>query len=168
MSTYRDFDSPDAFTTAAIGRPGERIFLLQVRGEGEVITLKCEKQQVAAIAHYVRELLEDLPDSKDAPLPEALALAPHRDFDFIVGPIGVAYDRELDRIVVHLDEMVELDENGEPDPDVVVSRVRGLLTRAQAQAFCDHADDVVSAGRPNCRWCGLPMNPDGHPCPRMN
>jgi hypothetical protein len=27
---------------------------------------------------------------------------------------------------------------------------------------------VVEAGRPNCRWCGLPMNIDGHPCPRMN
>jgi hypothetical protein len=26
----------------------------------------------------------------------------------------------------------------------------------------------VAAGRPNCRWCGFPIDPDGHPCPRMN
>ena len=168
MTTYRDFDAPDAFTTTAVGRPGERTFLIQVRGEGETITVKCEKSQVAAIAHYVRELLADLPDSKEAPLPEALSVSPNPNVAFVVGPIGVAYDRELDRIVIHLDEMVNLDEEGEPLDDVVASRIRGFLTRAQALAFCDHADDVVGAGRPNCRWCGLPMNIDGHPCPRMN
>jgi len=172
MTTYRDFDTPDSFTTAALGRPGQRIFLIQVRGEGEVVTLKCEKQQVAAIAHFVRELLADLPDG-DAPLPDALDIIPPRgndagSFDFVVGPIGVAYDRELDRVVIQLDEMVPLDENGEPDPDVVVGRVRGLITRGQALAFCDHADEVVAAGRPNCRWSGFPIDPDGHPCPRMN
>lgn len=148
MTTYRDFDDPDAFTTTAIGRPGERTFLIQVRGEGETITVKCEKSQVAAIAHYVRELLADLPDSKDAPLPEALSVSPNSDVAFIVGPIGVAYDRELDRIVIHLDEMVDLDEEGEPLDDVVASRIRGFLTRAQALAFCDHADNVVEAGDP--------------------
>ena len=175
MTVYRDFDTPDAFTTAALGRPGQRVFLIQVRGEGEVVTLKCEKQQVAAIAHFVRELLADLPDG-DMPLPDALDLIPlphgtgagDAAFDFVVGPIGVAYDRDLDRVVVQLDEMVPLDENGEPDPDVVAGRVRGLITRGQALAFCDHADDVVAAGRPNCRWCGFPIDPDGHPCPRMN
>lgn len=168
MTTYRDFDSPDAFTTTAVGRPGERIFLIQVRGEGETITVKCEKSQVAAIAHYVRELLSDLPNSKEAPLPEALIVSSNSDVAFVVGPIGVAYDRELDRIVIHLDEMVDLNEEGEPLDDVAASRIRGFLTRAQALAFCDHADSVVEAGRPNCRWCGLPMNIDGHPCPRMN
>ena len=35
MTVYRDFDTPDAFTTAALGRPGQRVFLIQVRGEGE-------------------------------------------------------------------------------------------------------------------------------------
>ncbi len=175
MTVYRDFDTPDAFTTAALGRPGQRVFLIQVRGEGEVVTLKCEKQQVAAIAHFVRELLADLPDG-DMPLPDALDLIPlHHGtgtgdaaFDFVVGPVGVAYDRDLDRVVVQLDEMVPLDENGDPDPKVVAGRVRGLITRGQALAFCDHADDVVAAGRPNCRWCGFPIDPDGHPCPRMN
>ncbi|MEY2627434.1 MAG: hypothetical protein RJB08_1193 [Actinomycetota bacterium] len=172
MTTYRDFDTPDAFTTAALGRPGQRVFLIQVRGEGEVITLKCEKQQVAAIAHFVRELLEDLPVD-DMPLPDSLDILPVNGsdegaFDFTVGPIGVAYDRELDRVVIQLDEMVPLDENDEPDRDIVAGRVRGLITRGQALAFCDHADDVVSAGRPNCRWCGYPIDPDGHPCPRMN
>jgi uncharacterized repeat protein (TIGR03847 family) len=172
MTTYRDFDTPDAFTTAALGRPGQRVFLIQVRGEGEIVTLKCEKQQVAAIAHYVRELLDDLP-AQDTPFPDALDLVNTSqiqggEFDFVVGPIGVAYDRELDRFVIQLDEMVPLDEDGEPDPDIVAGRVRGMITRGQALAFCDQAEDIIAAGRPNCRWCGYPIDPDGHPCPRMN
>ena len=48
------------------------------------------------------------------------------------------------------------------------SRLRVHLTRGQAAAFCARADDVVSAGRPPCMWCSLPIDPDGHPCPRMN
>ena len=99
MTTYRDFDTPDAFTTAALGRPGQRVFLIQVRGEGEIITLKCEKQQVAAIAHFVRELLDDLP-ADVLPFPDALDIVPvdgdaDDSFAFIVGPIGVAYDLSL-------------------------------------------------------------------------
>jgi hypothetical protein len=27
---------------------------------------------------------------------------------------------------------------------------------------------VVAAGRPACLFCGLPVNIDGHACPRMN
>ena len=99
---------------------------------------------------------------------DSLSNTDSESFDFVVAPIGVAYDRELDRVVIQLDEMVPIDENGEPDPDVVAGRVRGLITRGQALAFCDHADEVVAAGRPNCRWCGFPIDPDGHPCPRMN
>ena len=46
--------------------------------------------------------------------------------------------------------------------------IRLYVTRSQAAAFCDHADELVAAGRPNCQWCGNPIDPDGHPCPRMN
>jgi uncharacterized repeat protein (TIGR03847 family) len=42
------------------------------------------------------------------------------------------------------------------------------VKRSQAAAFCDRAEQVVAAGRPNCQWCDLPIDPDGHPCPRMN
>jgi uncharacterized repeat protein (TIGR03847 family) len=42
------------------------------------------------------------------------------------------------------------------------------VTRSQAAAFCERADDLVAAGRPTCSFCGFPIDPDGHPCPRMN
>jgi 5-methylcytosine-specific restriction endonuclease McrA len=27
---------------------------------------------------------------------------------------------------------------------------------------------VVAAGRPTCQFCGQPIDPDGHICPRSN
>jgi len=54
------------------------------------------------------------------------------------------------------------------DDGDVLSRVRAGMTRAQAVAFCDHTDRIVAAGRPNCVYCELPIDPDGHFCPRMN
>ena len=63
---------------------------------------------------------------------------------------------------------VEVDDDGEPIDDDLRGKVRLFLTRSQASAFCQQADHVVSAGRAPCHWCGQPINPDGHACPRMN
>lgn len=170
MSGFFDFDDVDAFTTGAIGEPGHRTFFIQVRLAGRRVSVKCEKQQVSAISQYVRRLLADLPAPEDRPLAQALELLHPADPDFVVGPIGLAYDQELDRFVMMLEEIVETDEEGEPLAESIEAQghLRFRLTRGQALAFCDHADDVVSAGRPTCVFCGQPMNPDGHPCPRMN
>ena len=46
--------------------------------------------------------------------------------------------------------------------------MRVRLTRAQVSAFVSHARTIVAAGRPPCRLCGLPLDPEGHMCPRMN
>ena len=61
MSGYFEFDDVETFTAGALGQPGSRTFLLQARGDGRRVTLKCEKQQVGALAQYLRQLLSDLP-----------------------------------------------------------------------------------------------------------
>lgn len=46
-----------------------------------------------------------------------------------------------------------------------------LLVRmgaAQARAFCSRAKRVLGAGRPDCPFCGNPIDPDGHLCVRAN
>jgi uncharacterized repeat protein (TIGR03847 family) len=37
-----------------------------------------------------------------------------------------------------------------------------------AQNFINQARRVVAAGRAPCPFCGLPINRDGHLCPRAN
>jgi uncharacterized repeat protein (TIGR03847 family) len=177
MSVFFEFDEVDTFTAAAIGEPGSRTFYLHARAGKQRVTVKCEKQQVTAIAQYLRRVLSDLPPPEDRPLP--VELRDPGEQSFVLGPIGLGYDRGNDRVLVQLEELVApaSDEDEDEDEDVEDvgaeddtdrGHVRLYMTRGQAAAFCDHADELVAAGRPACQWCGNPIDPDGHPCPRMN
>ena len=42
------------------------------------------------------------------------------------------------------------------------------LEPGYARAFARRAQSVVSAGRPACPFCGGPIDPEGHLCPRAN
>jgi uncharacterized repeat protein (TIGR03847 family) len=192
MGVYFDFDDVDSFTVGAVGQPGQRTFLLQARRGRERVTVKCEKQQAAAIADYLRRVLNDLPPADERPMPGALELAAPIEPTFVLGPIGLGYERSTDRVLIQLDELVpddsgdEFDEEfgdgfgdsddgfGDSDDDSGFdldddrNRLRVHLTRGQVLAFCEQADAVVAAGRPPCIWCARPIDPDGHICPRMN
>lgn len=170
MTNWFDFDAVDSFTAGAIGRPGERVFYIQVRADDQRLAVKCEKQQVAAITAYLEKLLVDLPPPEDRPLPGSLGLVTPLEAEFVLGSIGLGYERSSDRIVMQLEELVIVDEESDPDEadELDRSRIRVHLSRGQAAAFCEHALEVIAAGRPVCRWCSFPIDPDGHPCPRMN
>jgi uncharacterized repeat protein (TIGR03847 family) len=166
MSVFFEFDSTDAFTTGALGEPGKRTFVLQLRAEGQRITIKCEKEQVAAMSEYLRKLLADAPDVSNGPINEAMQLSMPIEPEFVLGTVGLAYDNTRDRLVIQLDE-IEVDAESEM-VEQDISRIRALITRGQAAAFCKRADEIVSSGRPTCVFCGRPINKDGHLCPRMN
>ena len=166
MNEYHDFLDVDTFTVGAVGQPGARTFFLQAQHAGNRVTVKCEKQQAGAIAEYLRKVLSDLPPAPTAAAPMDLAVP--FESAFVLGPVGLGYDRDSDRVLVQLEEFAEVDDDGEPIDDDLRGKVRLFLTRSQASAFCQQADHVVSAGRAPCHWCGQPINPDGHACPRMN
>jgi uncharacterized repeat protein (TIGR03847 family) len=170
MSTSFDLPSPDIFTTGTVGPPGQRVFYLQVRDDQLVVTLRCEKQQVAALADYFDGLLEDLEPAPYGVATGDLALAEPAVEIWTVGAIGVAYDEPGDRVVVVMEELTEadLDPDAEDDETAPGASVKVQLSRAQVAAFVRHSREVVSSGRPPCRFCGLPVDADGHPCPRMN
>lgn len=162
MSIYRDFEHAEAFTTGAVGQPGARTFFLQVGDAETLLSIKCEKEQIAALATYLRKTLDDAPaitESVDVPQ----SLTEPLDSAFVLGSIGLAYDRREDRVVLQFEEVAPDDES-----DADTGRVRARVTRAQAAAFCETAERLVKAGRPPCIYCGLPVNRDGHACPRMN
>ena len=160
MTSY-DLPAPDVFTAGTVGDPGQRVFYFQARDGDTLVTLRCEKQQVAALAEYFDGLLNDLEPTPYGIAAGDLRLTEPFEEGWTVGPIGVAYDEPDDRIVVVLEELME-----EEDDEGASVKVR--LTRAQVSAFVGHARALVAAGRPPCRFCGLPLDPDGHMCPRMN
>ena len=171
MSAFVEFDDVDEFTATVVGEPGSRVFFLNARSGPHRVTVRCEKQQVKAIAMYLRHVLSDLPPPEHRQLVTPIDSSSTGDPLFVLGPIGLGYDRRNDRLLVQLEEMLasdatddEAEETATPDR----GHIRFYVTRSQADAFCDHADQLVAAGRPSCTWCGNPMDPTGHACPRMN
>ena len=168
MGVYFDFDDVDAFTAGAMGVPGQRTFFIQVRRMGERVTLKCEKQHTAALADFLRQVITQQPPPIDRPLGVAMELADVSDVAFDLGGISLGYDRDLGRVIVQFDEIVPVDEEGEELPDFDAGKVRVAITVGQAVAFIEVAEAAVAAGRPSCLFCGRPIDPNGHMCPRMN
>lgn len=156
--TSLDLGDLDRFTVGAEGPVGHRVFLLQCRGSGSVLTLKAEKQQVSVLAEYLDRLLADL--EAPAETTEAPELEEPTEPHWVIGTLGVTYDESLDRIVLVAEELVGEDEDGD--------MARFMITRAQAAAFAARATSLVEAGRPPCPFCGGPLDPSGHQCPRTN
>jgi uncharacterized repeat protein (TIGR03847 family) len=179
MDFFADFDFVDVITSGAIGEPGQRTFYIQARAGARTVTIRSEKQQVAAIAKYLRRALAHLPIPEGQPPRSVMQLTEPIQEAFVLGAIALEFNRTNDDFVLHLKEFAPLaqsdddedfdeDEDDDPIEDAPGARVRVSMTRAQAMAFCDNADRIVSAGRPDCEYCGLPINTDGHFCPRMN
>lgn len=157
MSERYEIDHADEVAVAAVGEPGQRVFLLHARQGAQRLTLKVEKQQVARL---VRDIVGQL---REAPAPDGeAAVAEVGDVapDFVVGRLEVGYDAALDRVVVDATELVADD-----DP---ASTARLLLTRAQAAAMAKEGLRLVEGGRPPCPFCGYPLDRRGHVCPRTN
>jgi uncharacterized repeat protein (TIGR03847 family) len=178
------YDPPERFVAGTVGEPGQRVFFLQARAGGRITTVALEKQQVALLAEQVEKLLDEVlrVTTADAPVAPA-ADEPAEDLEpleqpieeeFRVGTLALGWDPGAERLVIVAqapgEDDTEVagpaieDEDGEEGPDVL--RVR--LTGDQARAFARRALSVVSAGRPACPFCGLPLDPAGHICPRAN
>jgi uncharacterized repeat protein (TIGR03847 family) len=155
-------DAPDHFTVGTVGPPGQRIFYLQGRQGRALVTLKCEKTQVAALGDYLAGLLArmkgDTPAAGIGP-----ALLEPIDAAWPVGSLGVGYDEPSDRIIVVANEAVD-DEQETPGE---AASARFAITRAQASTYVAHAAKLQRAGRPTCPMCGEPKD-DTHVCPRAN
>lgn len=178
------YDPPERFVAGTVGEPGARVFFLQARAAGRITSVALEKQQVTLLAEQIDKLLDEVlrVSSGDAPVPAASA-DPLDDLDpleqpieeeFRVGTLALGWDPSTERLVIVAQAPGEDDaevpgpaideEDDEDGPDVL--RVR--LTGDQARAFAKRALSVVSAGRPACPFCGLPLDPAGHICPRAN
>jgi len=193
MPVMHAFDPPERFVVGTVGEPGARTFFLQAREGARVVSVALEKQQVTVLAERLDELLDEVMKSAPAVVP---AIAPY-DLDdngpleqpieeeFRAGTMTLAWDPDEDKVVLEVfpisetEIIAEVDESGqlvdedavaaieldEPEPDEV------LLVRIaprNARAFVKRAEAVLGAGRPNCPFCGSPIDPDGHLCVRAN
>jgi uncharacterized repeat protein (TIGR03847 family) len=150
-----------------IGEPGERAFFIQARSKGRVISVALEKAQVQAIANRLELIVAEVRKSNplvsvesfpqdDAPLETPV------DEEFQVGAISLAWN-ELDQLLSF--ELYEL-EDDEQDEEGQVLEINFSL--GMAITFAQRSKALVSAGRLPCPFCGIPIDPRGHLCPRAN
>ena len=174
------YDPPDRFVAGAVGSPGERTFYLQASAAGRVTSVTLEKFQVSLLAERLDELLDEVlrRTGGQAGVPAAAAAELADDGplelplmeEFRVGAIALAWDGEDERVVIEAQEEsenpVEPLADDVPESGPAVLRVR--ITPAEARAFSRRALQIVAQGRPACPLCGLPLDAEGHVCPRQN
>jgi uncharacterized repeat protein (TIGR03847 family) len=176
------YDPPERFIAGTVGEPGQRTFFIQAALGGRTTSVALEKEQVAVLAERMEELLDEVlkrtggtaqvPAVAPVDLVDDGPLSQPIDEEFRVGALTLAWDGDTERVVIEAharaeteEEQVEaLDEEADDGPPML--RVR--ITGAMARAFAKRAQLVVSAGRPPCPFCGLPVDAEGHLCPRMN
>jgi len=150
--------SAERLCVGTVGPVGHRLFLIQCRQGDTLLTLKVEKQQVAAMGDLLARVVKD--QQRPGHVPEAQALEEPTEPDWAIGTIGVSFDEAEDRVVLVIEELVPEGEVG------AIARVS--ITREQAAAFTIQATRLVESGRPPCPLCGSPLDPSGHECPRTN
>ncbi len=167
MAIY-ELDPVDRIAIAAVGEPGQRRFFLLATGSGRTLTLGCEKGQIQALLVRLRQMLEaqQIAGPEEAGGETAAGGQPGEP-EWQIGEMGLGY-HEARRMFVLVASQVAAGEATEEPPADDAPSVRFWMSHDQVVAFSKQAESVLSAGRPLCPRCGLPMDPAGHPCPVMN
>jgi len=162
-----EFSRPERFIAGTVGEPGERAFFLQVRSSYRLFSVAIEKAQVQAIIARLDVMVAEIRKSNpliniekfptdDAPLESPV------ESEFQVGAMSLAWDEESGLICI---ELYELEEDEEDSSGEIVEI---NISLGMAIAFTARSKAVVNAGRLPCPFCGIPIDPRGHLCPRAN
>ena len=181
------FDPPERFVAGTVGEPGARTFFLQARDGARVVSVALEKQQVAALAERIDELLDEVMTEArtEAVIPAVapVALADEDPLDlpiaeeFRAGTMTLSWDPQAERVVIEVfpvgEELVGLSD-AEDVEEIVLEETEPTevfvvrIDAGHARAFVQRTERVLGAGRPDCPFCGQPIDPDGHLCVRAN
>ena len=173
-------DPPDKFVAGSVGEPGERTFFLQAVSGPAIDSVVLEKEQVRLLAERMIEVLDEtreedphagIPVASPPELLEQQELEVPLEPEFRVAALAMGWNQFTHRVVV--EAHAGLDDAGDI-PDLETDELEGFdvlrvrMTGTAARVFADHALAVVAAGRPDCPFCHLPLDPIGHICPRAN
>ena len=148
------FSSPDRMMVGTRGEVGARLFLLQAREGRRLVVVKCEKQQLAALAQWLGVAITEM--GRPGHLPEDLSLEPEYEPDLVMGDVSLAVDAEAHHVDVVID-------SADDDDQLLLT-----LSAEWAGALAIAIVRLIEAGRPPCPLCGGPLDTRGHDCPRTN
>jgi uncharacterized repeat protein (TIGR03847 family) len=169
MSRIRKLDPLESFIVGTIGQPGEREFYLQAKFHGGIHSFAIDKGQVSALADRMAMLIGELKAAdyrfeNVIAVPLEVPLIP----EFQIGVIGIVWLGESEQVSLDIQEITDGDNDLVPEDEAGPALFRLMMSPDIANAFVNQARKVVSAGRAPCPFCGLPINREGHLCPRAN
>ena len=131
----------------------------------ESASLWIEKEQVAALALALRRLMEQTKSTEEPVEPEAVmggSFPEMPDVEFRPIRLGIGHDERATSISIFA-YGEDTAEDDDPTPTFSCQ-----ISRGQARAFAQRAEEIVNAGRPVCVLCGVPIDETGHKCLRRN
>ncbi len=166
------FEQVELITVGTLGPKGQREFYLQCKAEGELVSLKMEKQQAQALATYMERMLANITIDAPAEAPDDLDLREPVIESWRIGNMGLAYDHERDIVMLLASELRGQDEDEDDLADGVFgdgAEARFFFSRGQALGLIRRARRAVDAGRPPCPYCRMPLEPENAGwCPCSN
>lgn len=170
MSRARILDPIESFMVGTIGQPGEREFYLQAKYRNGIHSFAIDKLQVTALADRMALLIGEL-KAADYRFENVIAtnfevpLIP----EFQIGVIGIIWMGTTEQVSLDLQEIVQGDNDLIPiEEEDGPAIFRLLMSPDIANGFIGQSRKIVAAGRAPCPFCALPINKDGHLCPRAN
>jgi uncharacterized repeat protein (TIGR03847 family) len=176
------YDDPDRFVAGTVGEPGARTFFLQARDGARLTSVACEKEQVMALAERLDVMLDEVARRFDrepsAPVgvDDTDPLEQPIEEEFRAGTMTLAWEADAERVVIEVFAVVAEAAAGLEESDPVTAALESddgevfivRISEEQARAFARRAVALVASGRPACPFCGRPIDPEGHICPRAN
>jgi uncharacterized repeat protein (TIGR03847 family) len=176
------YDDPDRFVAGTVGEPGARTFFLQARAGTRLTSVACEKEQVMALAERLDVMLDEVArrfDREPATLTgvdDTDPLEQPIEEEFRAGTMTLAWEADAERVVIEVFAVVTGDQAELEEADPVAAALESedsevfivRISEEQARGFARRAVALVASGRPSCPFCGRPIDPEGHICPRAN
>lgn len=170
MRELYEFSFPEKFISGTVGLPGERTFYLQAIDGRRNIAVALEKSQLSVLAERIIALLKEIKFGKaqdfrrgGRKLPSLVT--PFSE-EFRVGALSLTWNPQTQNLIVEAQggEESEIIEDLEDGPPLL----KVTITVESALVFAIDSFALIGAGRPPCTFCGAPLDPQGHLCPRAN
>ena len=157
-----EFTNVTRLRPEAVGEPGKRTFRILVDSGSSSAVLWLEKEQLFHLALANEQLLATLPEGHGgSEMPPVEHEVPGlTKLEFKVSKLVLGHDGDTGLFII--------DAHDVEDEEDALATVRLWASKGQIKEFAEEAIRVCAAGRPLCPLCGRPIDPTGHPCPRLN
>lgn len=173
MREVHEFNFPERFLSGTVGMPGERTFFLQAIDGRRNVAVSLEKSQLNLLSERIIALLKEVKIGKAQDFTRRGRSIPNLvtpfSEEFRVGALSLTWNPQARELIIEAQageepEIVETEFESSEAPALL----RVTVSVESALTFALDSFALIGAGRPPCQFCGAPLDPQGHLCPRAN